>query len=116
PVGTYAITAMIADPSGLLSNYNVQVNSGTLTLTPASLIVTAADVSRMFGDDNPQFTGTISGLQNNDVITASYSTIATPSSPGGTYAITPTLNGPSGQLSNYAVMLNDGTLTVIGQA
>jgi MBG domain-containing protein len=61
---------------------------------------------------NPTFTGTITGLQNGDNITATYSTNAVPSSSIGSYAITPTLVDPGGKLGNYAVTVNNGTLTV----
>ena len=65
-----------------------------------------------FGAPNPPFTGTISGIQNGDNITASYSTTATVSSPVGTCPITASLNDPSGRLGNYSVRLNEGTLTI----
>ena len=37
PVGTYPITAVLADPNNLLGNYTVTNNPGTLTVTPAAL-------------------------------------------------------------------------------
>jgi hypothetical protein len=61
--------------------------NGNLTVTRAA--VTVADASKVFGqDDSAALTGTISGIQNDDVITAAYfSAGARPSATPGTYAI-----------------------------
>jgi hypothetical protein len=98
-LGNYAIIASLSDPTQRLSNYTVIVDDGTLTVTPAPLVVTPVDVSREFGAPNPAFVGAISGIQNGDDITASYSTTATVTSSLGTYPITATLNDPSDKLS-----------------
>ena len=112
PVGSYAITPTLVDPSAKLGNYTVTKTNGTLNVTAAGLTVTAHNASRPYGIANPAFTGTIVGLQNGDNITATYACAATPTSPVGTYPITPTLVDPSGRLANYTVTLNNGTLTV----
>jgi len=76
PVGAYPVTC---DISGLsAANYTFTVLPGTLTVNPAPLTVTADDKTRVYGDPNPVFTGTITGLKNGDVLTPSYSTIASP--------------------------------------
>ena len=113
PVGTYPITATLVDPGGVLGNYTVTINNGTLTITPAALVITANNAARLYGDPNPAFTGTIAGIKNGDNITAIYTTPATPASPVGTYPIipAPTDNG-TGALANYIVTLNNGSLTV----
>src|SRR6185437_9672679 len=66
-----------------------------------------------YGDPNPAFSGTITGIKNGDNITATYSTTATATSPAGTYPITATLsdNG-TGALANYTVTIANGTLTI----
>jgi len=110
--GTYTIVPTLVDPTGKLGNYTVASNNGTLTVTKASLTVTAADASRTYGAANPAFTGTITGIQNADNITATYATSATVTSAGGTYTIVPTLVDPTGKLGNYTVASNNGTLTV----
>jgi hypothetical protein len=112
PVGSYAIVPTLVDPTNKLGNYSVTINNGTLTVTAAALAVTAADASRSYGQANPSFTGTITGIQNGDNITANFSTGATPSSGAGTYAIVPTLADPDNKLGNYSVTINNGTLTV----
>jgi hypothetical protein len=100
------------DPNGKLANYSVTITNGTLTVTPAGLTVAANNASRAYGAANPTFTGTITGIQNGDSITATYATTATSSSPVGTYPIVPTLVDPNHKLSNYNVTVNDGTLTI----
>ncbi|NQT66858.1 MAG: hypothetical protein HQ569_04715, partial [Actinobacteria bacterium] len=95
------------------ANYNsatktVQINVGKVTLT-----LTGNDASRLYGAANPAFTGTITGIQNLDNITATYGCSATPSSLPGTYPIVPTLVDPDDKLGNYDVTINNGTLTVL---
>jgi probable HAF family extracellular repeat protein len=109
PVGTYAINC-----SGLSSpNYVTRYAPGVLTVAPAPLTVTAGNAQKVYGAAIPVLTGTITGIQNGDNISATYATAATPASPVGTYAIAPTLVDPTGKLGNYKVTLINGTLTVI---
>jgi hypothetical protein len=115
PVGTYPILATLSDPTAKLGNYSVTNTSGALSVTPATLTVTINDATRLFGDPNPAFSGTIIGLKNGDVITTTYSTTATTTSPVGTYPITATLLDPNAKLSNYTVISNDGTLTIVSK-
>jgi hypothetical protein len=111
--GTYPIVAAVSDNgTGALANYTVVINNGTLTVSPAPLVVTAANASRFYGDPNPGFTGTISGLKNGDNIGSIFSAAADPTSPVGNYAIIATLTDPNNKLGNYAVTLNNGVLTV----
>ena len=88
-------------------------DSVSLIVLPAPLTVTAANAMRAFGVTNPVFTGTITGVTNQDDITANYVCTATANSPPGTYAITPTLVDTNNRLVNYTVTTNDGTLTVV---
>lgn len=108
PVGNYPITPTLSGV--LLTNYIAVVSNGTMTVTPASLTVSADNKSRLYGTTNPVFSGVISGIQNNDAISAVYNTSATPSSPVGNYPIVPMPSGST--LGNYAVTTNNGTLTV----
>ena len=62
------------------------------------------------------FSGTITGIQNGDNITATYATTATVASPVGSYPITPTLVDPNGKLTNYTVSSTNGTLSVTAAA
>jgi uncharacterized repeat protein (TIGR01451 family) len=94
------------------TNYPVVNLSVPLAVNPATLTVTADNLSRQYAQPNPVLTGSLNGLQNGDVITANYTTTATISSPMGTYPIVPSLVDASNQLVNYTVVTNSGTLTV----
>lgn len=94
------------------ANYTLSMPALSANITPAALAVTADDKTRTFGTGNPPFTGTSTGLQAGDAITANYNCSATIASPAGTYPIVPSLVDPNGNLPNYSVTLNNGTLTV----
>jgi hypothetical protein len=93
-------------------DYSNATDSVSLVASPAPLTVTASNASRTYGQANPVFTGAITGLQNGDNITATYSCSATTNSPVGTYAITPTLSDPDNRLTNYTLTRNNGILTI----
>ena len=103
--------SVVFTPSDSVDYTTVLATVG-LTVLPAPLTVTADSFSRSFEVDNPVFTGTISGLVNGDVISASYSCSADFSSPVGTYPIMPSLIDPGDRETNYSVNLVDGILVV----
>ncbi|HWR16996.1 MAG TPA: chitobiase/beta-hexosaminidase C-terminal domain-containing protein [Terriglobales bacterium] len=106
----YAITCAGAGAA----NYTFTYAQGQLTVMPTTLIVTPHSYTRPEGEPNPVLAGTISGVKNNDPITALYSTTATASSPVGTYPITATVSdGGTGRLANYNLTLENGTLNVL---
>ncbi len=102
----------LVDPTGKAGNYAVTLNNGTLTITPAALAIAANNATRLYGDANPTFTATFTGLRNADNITASFTTAATPASAVGAFLIVPAPVDPTNKLGNYTVTLNNGTLTV----
>jgi hypothetical protein len=114
PAGTYPITATVTGSSA--NNYQVQVNAGTLTVSPAlvPLTVKANNATRAYGTANPTFSGTVTGAQNGDTFTESFATTATTTSTVGSYPIVPSVTGSD--LANYAVTVVNGTLTVTGAA
>ena len=63
-VGTYPITASGAASSN--ANYTISYASGTLTVTPAALTVTATNKTRTYGAANPAFTASFAGFVNGD--------------------------------------------------
>ena len=71
----------------------------------ATLVVTAINSGRFYGDPNPEFAANITGLRPGDNITAIFSTVADPSSPVGDYLIIadPGLSG--WQTTNYTVIM-----------
>jgi hypothetical protein len=81
-------------------------------LIPLSVVADSA--SRAYGSINPVFSGTITGLESGDNITASYAATAAASSPVGMYPIAPSLIDPDGKLNKYLVTMTNGTLTVTG--
>ena len=109
PVGSYPISVA---QGTLDSNYSYTFVPGTLTVTPATLIVTADNKSRLYNTANPALTYVVkdsSGAVVSVSGTAALSTTAIISSPVGDYPITPT----QGTLdSNYTYTFIDGTLTV----
>ena len=114
--GTYNITVTQGSLQATDYNYDFQFVDGTLTVTADKvLVVTANNATRDFGDANPSFSSSFSGFQGSDDETLfdgfniSYATSAVPSSPVGTYNITP--SGAS-TLSDYDVTYQSGTLTI----
>lgn len=107
--GTYPITA-----SGAVdANYIITHVDGTLTVTPAPLLVTAENAGRVYGTGNPVFTAAYAGFVNGDTAAsldtpATLGTTATAASPVGTYAIT--ASGAAD--ANYMVSFGEGVLTV----
>ena len=65
-VGVYSINVGLLDPQGSLSNYTVTTNPGTLTIGPASLVASADNQVRFYGQTNPLFTVTYSGFVNGE--------------------------------------------------
>lgn len=93
-------------------DYNNATDTVCLVVLPAPLTVTAANVSRPYGQTNPVFQGTFTGLQNGDNVTANYSCGAGLNSPVGNYNIVPSLNDPGDLQTNYSVTLVNGTFAV----
>ena len=110
PAGTYPITATVSGTSA--NNYLVTVNAGTLTISSAAqtLTVAASNATRAYGATNPAFAGTVTGAQNGDTFTESFSTTATAASNVGSYPIVPAASGTN--LGSYSVVIVDGALTV----
>ena len=105
--GACSVTASQAGST----NYNAapQVTQ-SFQIAQRPLAVTAQDATRQYGFANPAFAGTITGIANNDSVTATYSSAATLTSAVGPYPIVPSPAGAA--LSNYTVTINNGTLTV----
>ncbi|RRA48391.1 MBG domain-containing protein [Acidipila sp. EB88] len=108
PVSTYPIVPNASGASA--ANYTQTVVNGALTVSPASLAVSANDATRTYGSPNPVFTGAVSGAVNGDAFTTSFTTTATASSPVATYPIVPSASGPGA--ANYTQTVTNGTLTV----
>jgi uncharacterized membrane protein len=92
------------------ADYLPATGVNAVQVNPALLTVTAANASRAYGAANPVFSATVAGAVNNDSFTASASSLATPASAAGSYAIVPSVSGAN--LANYTVSPVDGVLTV----
>ncbi|NJM43294.1 MAG: hypothetical protein HC858_03715, partial [Brachymonas sp.] len=95
------------------NNYNVNLQSASGTITPASLTITANNASMLQGQTVPLLTASYLGLVGNDTASnfgtpAVLNTAGSSTSPQGSYAIT-----PSGASSpNYIVSYVNGQLTI----
>jgi len=100
--------------SGLNSNnYTISYLPGQLTLTPAPLTITADNQTREYGQPNPTFTASFSGLAIGETAavltgTLTCTTTATPSSPVGSYPI----NCTGLSSINYIITFVSGTFSV----
>ncbi len=114
PVGQYAITG-----SGLsAANYEfVQAagNATAFTVNPAVLTYIANPVSRLYGSANPALDGTVTGFVNGETQatatsgTAAFTTLATPATPVGQYAI----NGGGLSARNYVFVQATGNAAAL---
>jgi hypothetical protein len=96
--------------AGVLSLSLAGCGGSNTQATHPTLTVTAANASRVYGGANPTFTASASGALPGDTFAFTSSTVATPSSPAGTYSIVPAATGAN--LTNYNVVYVNGTLTV----
>jgi len=113
-VGTYTVTA--GGPASS-ADYNITYKSGTLTVVPAVLIVTANNKAKVYGAALPVLSASYSGFVNGDtsaVVTTppSLSTSAMPASAVSTYTIT----AGNAAAADYTMSYRPGVLTVIPAA
>ncbi|MFC0775973.1 MBG domain-containing protein [Terrimonas alba] len=110
-------TQYIIPGSVLNDNYDITYGLGTLTVNPANVTVKANNVTRAYGEPNPELTATYTGLQYGEDFESSditgsplLTTTAVQSSPVGVYPIT----ASAGTLSsyNYAFNFENGVLTI----
>src|SRR5213079_3593675 len=112
--GAFPITAAIGTLAS--ANYSFTFASGTLTVTKATLTVTADNTSRGYGDPNPTFTASYAGFKNSDTFASgvtgapSLATAATPASTPGAFPITAAIGTLAS--ANYSFTFAAGTLTV----
>lgn len=111
-VGSYPIVATLtAIGTTDLNNYTVTNTPGSLTITPSTAMVINVDsATRVYGAVNPTFTGSMTGVLNNDNITVAYNTLATQASSTGRYMIGASISGDAA--ANYTPTVNQGALTI----
>ncbi len=113
----YSTTTLALGNNVITANY---IGDGNFTPSAADsvsvnvalnvLTITADDSVKIYGAANPVFTGKITGAQNGDTFTESFSTAATLTSAPGTYAIVPSATGTD--LAQYTQSVENGTLTI----
>ena len=103
-VGTYAITKGTLAAS---SNYDLVFNGADLTITKATVTVTANAVSKTYGEADPTLTYQVSGLVGSDALTGELTRDAGENV--GTYEIT---QGTLAASSNYDLVFNGADLTI----
>lgn len=108
-VGTYPITIGNADAK----NYQLTINNGMLSIIKAELTVKADNKSRTYGEANPDFTLSYTGLKNNETVPEwetqpIIETTSDVKSPVGTYPITV----KDAKAVNYNITTVNGTLTI----
>ena len=111
-VGSYSIVGSNVTGTGL-ANYNVVYRNGNLTVTPATLTITAANASKVYGDAANLSGYSIVGLLNGDTVTnvALNSAGAAITAGVGSYAINAS-NANGNGLSNYTISYGAGSLNV----
>ncbi len=107
--GPYAITRGSLLPN---SNYTIAFTGNTLTITPATLTVTADPQSKVYGSADPVLTFAVSGFLPGDtaaLLSGALSRAPGEAVAGGPYAIT---QGTLTAGSNYAIHVTGGSLTI----
>ncbi len=116
-VAEYDITATLSDNSGLASNYNVTLTTGTLTVAAATLTITANNDSKVYGTvktfGGTAFTAIGLVTANGDSISSvsEASVGASASAPVGSSPIIASAATGTG-LSNYCIVYVNGSLTI----
>ncbi|MCP8467047.1 filamentous hemagglutinin N-terminal domain-containing protein [Pseudomonas sp. ZM23] len=101
--------------SGKGANYILTYQAGTFTITPATLVVSAEDKSKVYGEIDPELTYRVSGLKGNDTEASvlnggSLTREAGENVKPGGYAIGQGSLGLNSQ--NYLLQFEDGTFTI----
>ena len=99
--------------NAVTKNYDLTIHNGTLTIEKAALTAKVDNKSRLYGDTNPQFTLTYTGLKNGETVPEwdqqpSFETAATTLSNVGSYAV----SLKNAVAVNYDITPVEGTLTV----
>lgn len=111
-VGNYVISGTtLTSPAG----YVLTVTNGALAVNPATLTYVADPATRTQGQPNPAFSGTVTGLRNEDSLggattgTLTFTSPATTASEPGSYAI----NGGGLSATNYVFTQAEGNSSAL---
>lgn len=107
--GSYSIVPYGAEAK----NYNISYKNGTLTVQKATLLATVGNVSRTYGEKNPEFTVTYSGFVNQEdeseiLIRPQFNCKAGQWTDVGSYPIV----ASGAEATNYTFNYQNGVLTI----
>jgi filamentous hemagglutinin family protein len=107
-VGSYATTGSFTSPVG----YQIVVLPGTLAVTPATLLVSVDDKSKVYGAADPALTASLSGFKLGDTAAAVSGLTLTTASGAAATAGTHAIVGANASAANYHFVYRPGVLTV----
>ncbi|TAF72223.1 MAG: T9SS C-terminal target domain-containing protein [Bacteroidetes bacterium] len=107
-VGAYPITATATGVN--INNYQFSILHSQLSISAANATITAFNATKVYGEANPVFTGSIAGILNSDNISALFSSVATQTSNVGVYPITATAIGAN--INNYQFSIINSQLSI----
>ena len=111
-VGTYKVN--VAFENGANPNYKLTLKSGNLKITQKAVTLTADNVTKLFGESDPELTYTVDGLASFDGVKdtlAGVTLVREKGEDAGEYAITATVNAKSNP--NYVVTVAEGGVLTI---
>src|SRR5439155_16752215 len=112
--GPYTISATLS-PAAVLSNYSITFHTASFTIDAKTASVTPNAASKIYGDADPAFTGTLTGFLGADGVAATYSRTVGETVLGSPYTISATLS-PAAVLSNYTITYNTASFTIDAKA
>ncbi len=102
-----------ANTSVNYTNVTFAIEDGKLEIVPKPVVLTVANASKTFGEEDPEFTYTTEGLLTFNEVEDSLKNVTLTREEGanvGEYAITATVDADSN--ANYAVTVNNGVFTI----
>jgi hypothetical protein len=97
-------------------NYSFNYSAANMTIMPATLVVTADNQTKIYGDLNPDLTVSYAGFKNNETVSVletspNINTLIDNMTSVGTYNLLPS-DGMDAQ-GNYNLIYNGGNMTII---
>jgi len=109
PVGSYASTCSGASDA----NYDISYVDGSVSVTPASITITASSGSMTYGGTPPAITATVTGLQNGEDVSVLGGSLSCSAAVSATSAVGSYPSSCSGASdANYDIGYVDGTVSV----
>ena len=113
-VGSYNITPQMIDSGPVAKNYDFrEVKSANYIINPADATIKADDISKIYMQDDPEFSATGIGLQYGEVLELGidFNVSRAQGEAAGDYVITPTVL-ESEKTKNYNLSVETGILTI----